>query len=1468
MTAIEGFNRSLAILVAIDRYGDGVPELQTPVADAEELAHVLSRDHGFETEIWANEKATLAGLRALLAALKARVGSEDRVLFYFAGHGIAMDGDGGPEGFVLPQDSTRSSTDRYLPMVELHSTLSALTCRHMLVVLDCCFAGAFRWAGFRHLVLAPENLHRERYEWFTQDAAWQAIASAAHNQKALDVASEQPLGKRGDDRKHSPFASALIRGLKGAADQAAAGDAGDGVITATELYLFLEKELLPTTKDGPRQTPILWPLRKHERGQFVFLVPGMTLALPSGPTLDADANPWRGLRPYEARHAELFFGRGAVTKKLVGHVAGNALTIVTGPSGSGKSSLVRAGLVPRMAERGSHAIVVRPGPTPFANLARALNERLALTEAISEAALRSDPPRLTAELQDRLHSGHLLLVIDQAEELITMNRNERVMKDYLTLIARLLSQKAPTLRIVFTIRSDFEPQFAQSSLGKQWTAARFLIPPMTQDELRRVIEGPAAVKVMRFEHEGLVDHLVNEVIQMPGALPLLSFALSEMYAHYLKRHGDDRCIASVDYDALQGGVTGSLRVRANEVVDGVSDAHRLTARRVLERLVSVESGEYARRRAPRRELTSHDAAERSRIEEVLLRLDEARLIVFDDVDGEAYLELAHDALIFGWDRLRTWVRQDALKVAALRRLTRDAVEWARSPKESAGLLWSDAARLRVVQELQSEASPGLNAEEFAFAQASAKRARRNRVVRGVTVTALAVLAVGASAFAYISETQRTRSESIRLSLTSQQAAAVDQSLLLAAAAMRLEENFEAHAALFAAFSKRPLLQRMFYGANGTIKHIHVLPNDRILALSEADSGILLTWDNDGKSPARPVTGIAKGVDDYVLLLDAKKLSLLRGEILEVYDFDAPFEVARLRAKVNVGNVKLVAAESTSSVLYLLSPEGMLTSIDVVSGKQADEGRAPGKDFDGRLVAFKGSPIAYQSEEGIWMNIEGTWKEVAGSAPEGRTYISLTFDSENQQVVSGLGLDNSTSKMQEGSIGFRCWKVPTALPSDTCPTLGPIGTPAKMGFVGANSAFYSGRDAQSGFDTTEYRMRVRDKWAQLVLRTSPTYVTALAMHPGGATLYVGTIDGELSEYSLDRFLAFPSHTHRDVDETLAVNWDESLCYVSVLAGGELRNLPCSSPTAATSGVSVKIGSIDNGAPDLTPDETGFRTIDIEKRLSIWDRQLNRIAQVDPPSGLNFSALDSVTYDGLGGRLFVVFDKSSAIWSFSIERAQWNLLVRAPFEVRTLSMARDGRTVLAGAKSSGEIISVNAETGDIAFRANLPSGQWVQRITSGERFILATAFVGQHGLFMLDPRTGDLLSGNLNRFSGPVRVLAISPDGRYFAVEGVGYPADRRPQGTEVSSGLGIELWDARRLLPLGDGVRMYSYERSRAAFSPSGRELLLALPSPPRIVVVPLEPAVWSQRACATAARNLSPEERARFGVPFDEVCSR
>lgn len=844
---MDGFDRSLAFLVAIEDYDHGIPKLKTPVADATALAAVLRTLHGFQTEIVTDKAGRKLELEDFLDKLQWRVGPDDRVLFYFAGHGIALGVNGEPQGFILPQDARKDADakDSFIAMQDLHERLALLPCRHLLVILDCCFAGAFRWSGSRAIAVVAESLHRERYRWFIEDPAWQVIASAAHDQEAIDVAARQPLGSREIAGDHSPFALALIDGLTGNADRTAVGGRGDGIITATELFQHVEDAMRVRGEAHLRQTPILWLLKKHDKGQFVFLVPGRSPdELPPGPELNEQANPWRGLESYEEKHSDFFFGRNAASERLAQRFLGTEQSergaahaperflVVTGPSGVGKSSLVKAGMLPRLPKDRMRSIVLRPsrpGPDAFASLAAALREAGAGdAPAPSEQELRRDSGSLADWIKKQLDARDLVLVVDQLEEVVTSGTDTNLPYEFMNLIETTLARTGSEFRVVFTVRPEYEPHFVQSAMKRRWAKARFLVPQMMQDELRRVIEGPAARQTMRFESDRLVDALVNDVVNMPGALPLLSFALSQMYHNYLarRRDGTDRVLSEADYilllddddrsqatTNLRGGVTGALRLRANQIIQEGDQEYRMTARRVLERLVSIESGEFARRRTPGWEFEIDDATEQARVKKLLDRLVNERLVVIDSgrdssssgpngqetpakAETQSSYELAHDALIHIWRELSDWVRGDSVLIADLRTLTTDAIEWNRRART--GPVWDDRVEIAKIAALRSAPSPGLNRIELAFAKASQKRSARNRAVFWIAAIVLVATTVGAVWSAYLA---------IGNSVESQRQADIAQSQRLSTLGRASLSNDPRSSVLFAAHAVKRAAER-------------------------------------------------------------------------------------------------------------------------------------------------------------------------------------------------------------------------------------------------------------------------------------------------------------------------------------------------------------------------------------------------------------------------------------------------------------------------------------------------------------------------------------------------------------------------------------------------------------------------------------------------------------------------------------
>ncbi|WP_437629862.1 nSTAND1 domain-containing NTPase [Sorangium sp. So ce854] len=502
-----------------------------------------------------------------------------------------------------------------------------------------------------------------------------------------------------------------------------------------------------------------------------------------------EGNPYRGLLPFDAEHRGLFFGRDADARAVLDRLRAQPFVLVAGDSGAGKSSLCRAGVLPAVAEGALDAGAVasaaglpdsgarpadRPGGAadrpdsgarpadgpgggawavasarlgrrPLAALASALAGLPGLPsladggEPALVERLRAEPAALGRELSRR--GARVLLFVDQLEELCTLADPAEAALAADALAA--LIGPGGAVRLLATARSDFLARLgALPGLGDDVPLALYLLRPLSPERLRDVITGPAAAKGFRFASDATVEALAREAARPQGGLALLQFTLAELWD---ARDEARREIPATALDAL-GGVSGALARHADAVLAALSPAQRDEARRLLVALVHPD-GTRARRTDA--ELLGDGAlaaapgggggppGARAAGRAALDALVRGRLLVAREAGAgeQSAYELAHEALVHGWDTLRGWLSGDAERRAVAHRLERAAAEWDRLGR-AAEALWS----ARQLGEARAVDPAALGPREAAFLSASRRAALRRRLGRWAAALAIPLVA--------------------------------------------------------------------------------------------------------------------------------------------------------------------------------------------------------------------------------------------------------------------------------------------------------------------------------------------------------------------------------------------------------------------------------------------------------------------------------------------------------------------------------------------------------------------------------------------------------------------------------------------------------------------------------------------------------------------------------------------------------
>ncbi|MEE9417773.1 MAG: WD40 repeat domain-containing serine/threonine-protein kinase [Acidimicrobiales bacterium] len=460
---------------------------------------------------------------------------------------------------------------------------------------------------------------------------------------------------------------------------------------------------------------------------------GSTVVTPAS----AMSCPFKGLAAFQPEDAELFFGRAELVNELVRKLAADRTLVIAGPSGSGKSSALRAGLIPAIG-KGSlptsqnwEVILFSPGSDPLRELAFQLNQLQRTVAMISADELIAEP-----RLVRRFASAGLMVAIDQFEELFTMSEGREQVEAFLDVLRELVDPAESKARLVIAMRADFYNTAASYPwLEHLINTNQVLLGPICRGELREAIVGPARFVGLSLE-DGLVDAMLDEAGAEPGSLPLISHALVETWANRRGR------LLTLDGLAAAGGVSGAVARSAESLFDkSFDDAEKLAARRIMLRLVTPGDGTPdTRRRMPLSELEADPRPAVAKL--VADRLVKARLLTIDDET----IDIAHEALITSWPRFRQWIDDERTNLRERHRIGNLATTWRDQQRDPDALARGN--QLATISQWVNDNPDQLNSAEAEFVDESlvAETASRNRSrrLRRMAIGGLSVLAAGAT----------------------------------------------------------------------------------------------------------------------------------------------------------------------------------------------------------------------------------------------------------------------------------------------------------------------------------------------------------------------------------------------------------------------------------------------------------------------------------------------------------------------------------------------------------------------------------------------------------------------------------------------------------------------------------------------------------------------------------------------------
>lgn len=1110
-------------------------------------------------------------------------------------------------------------------------------------------------------------------------------------------------------------------------------------------------------------------------------------------------NPYKGLRAFQEADAVDFFGRAGLTEQLLARLSesggGGRFLVVAGPSGSGKSSVVRAGLVPALRRgalpnsKGWFITDMLPGTHPLEELEAALLRVATSPQSGLLSQLSEDRRGLVRAVKRILPADQdteLLLVIDQFEELFTLVVDEGLREHFIDNLLSAVTDPRSRVRIIATLRADFyDRPLVYPRLAELVRSHTELVLPLTDDELERAIAGPAERVGLMLE-PGLVTTIVNDIGKQPGALPLLQFALTELF----NRRKEHKLTLGAYRES--GGLKGALGRRADELYDELDPQLQEVARQIFLRLVTLGEGtEDTRRRVTLAELAPGEGTD-----EVINAFSRYRLLTLDHdpLTRGSTLEIAHEALIREWAKLREWLRENREDLLVQRQLTQAAAEWQRANHERSFL--ANGMRLLRFETLAAGGKLALNADEYTYLDASieqrvaldkaeserraqeAKIARRAQnfgraaaVLAGIGVLAIILTVIAfltaqnaikeregaatdvAQAITQVAQAEATRAgilrdaeitDSLRLASVAQQLVNEDPQLALALAleATNLASPPPQAEQALAEVAFAPGIRRRLVGHNNWIENAIFSPDGRT-ALSTDENSMIL-WDLATGTPIHTVTGLISAI-----AFSPDGNTAIYGTwdgTITLWDVATGASIQMFSEQVGA----VTALEFTPDGRSVVSGTwGGLILWDVATGEQLHTFTGYNSIVEG--VAISLSPDSRTVLSGDWDRRAILWDLETGERLHTfvghRSFVESVAVSPDGKTALTSELDPGRGTFQTGII---LWDLATGERLRTF--RGHIGRAYSVAFSPDGKTALSGSATLPGSsDPLQNSMVLWDVATGTPIRTfaHTQPITTVAFSPDGRSALSGSSDSTLILWSLgtdEQENRFVGQTDRVTSLTVtndnmlivAGSSDNTFALLDI-ATGEIRRTFSGHTDRVTSVVLSADGTLAlSGAQDMTMRLGDVATGELLQTF---------IGHTDEVTAVALSADNQVAVSASADNTLIVWDVTTGNPLRNLDKHT--------SDVTSVALSADGKLVLSGSNDT-TLILWDVVAGEVirTFTGHLNR---VRSLALSADAHLALSGADDGVILLWDVATGEVLrtfSGHTNHVSS----VTFSTDGR--------------------------------------------------------------------------------------------------------------